>query len=55
MGENSMKRSRYVSAALVLLEIALFVYEYPGKLVLRDIARLKTRTNPAGCSIIRRF
>ena len=36
-----MKRSRYVSVALLLLEEARRVYEYPGNLVLRDIARLQ--------------
>jgi hypothetical protein len=36
-----MKRSRYGSFALVLIEKARLVYEYPGKLVLGDIVRLK--------------
>ncbi len=36
-----MKRSRTDSVALVLLEKVRFAYEYPGHLVLADIARLK--------------
>ena len=36
-----MKRSRIISVALVLLIKGRSVYEYPGNLVLADIARLK--------------
>ena len=36
-----MKRSRTESVASMLLRKALFVYEYPGHLVLADSARLK--------------
>jgi hypothetical protein len=35
-----MKRSRTESVASMLLRKALFVYEYPGHLVLADGARL---------------
>ena len=37
-----MKQSRSNSVALVLLRKIRFAYEYPGQLVLADIARLKT-------------
>jgi hypothetical protein len=40
-GEDPMKRSRSDSVALVLLRKVRFAYEYPGQLVLADIARLK--------------
>jgi hypothetical protein len=36
-----MKRSRSDAVALVLLRKVRFAYEYPGQLVLADIARLK--------------
>jgi hypothetical protein len=40
-GEHPMKRSRPESCASSLLRKVRFVYEYPGHLVLADIARLK--------------
>jgi hypothetical protein len=36
-----MNRSHPVSVALVLLAKVRWVYEYPGRLVLTDIAKLK--------------
>jgi hypothetical protein len=40
-GEYPMKRSRIDSVASALLRKVRFAYEYPGHLVLADIARLK--------------
>ena len=39
--EVPMKRSRPVSVAVVLLRKLRLAYEYPGRLVLADFARLK--------------
>lgn len=36
-----MKRSHFDSVSLVLLKKVQFAFEYPGHLVLADIARLK--------------
>lgn len=44
-----MMRSRSVSVALVLLGKVRFAYEYPGQLLLADIARLK-KTIKRACS-----
>ena len=40
-GEDPMKRARTNTAALVILRQCRSAYEYPGQLVLADIARLK--------------
>jgi hypothetical protein len=48
-----MKRSHSDSVALILLEIARLAFEYPGHLVLTDIARLKKAIKRAYCAAMR--